>query len=272
MEDLFNKDCSRLLKKKLWLFDMDGTIYNEDNLFDGTLQLLNKIIDLGGKYIFITNNSSKSVNDYIEKIKRMNIKCNYTNFYTSTQATINLLKSKHHNAKIYAQGTKSFIKELKNSGLNIYEDVSNVDIVLVGFDTELTSEKLKKTCEILNQDVMFYATNPDLACPVSFGFIPDCGSICEMIYNATGKRPTFIGKPNSTMVDFIRNENKYTNDETIIVGDRLYTDILTGINSNIDSICVLTGESKFDDIVNSQIKPTFVLNSVLDIYNCLNIK
>ena len=150
------------------------------------------------------------------------------------------------------------------------EDVETVDVVLVGFDMELTTEKLRKTCEILTkQGVIFLATNPDFVCPVSFGFIPDCGSICGMIKNATKKEPTYIGKPEPTMVNIVREKFSASPEETVVIGDRLYTDIATGLNAGVTSICVLTGEATVKDIEMGDIKPTFTFKNVREIEKIL---
>lgn len=273
MNDYFGKDASELKNKKLWLFDMDGTIYEEERVFDGTLDLLQSITDHGGKYVFITNNSSKSVTDYVKKVNRLGIPGDESNFFTSAQATILYLKQNHPEAKVYCQGTKSLVKELADAGIDVTETVSAVDVVLVGFDMELTTEKVRTTCEILStQDVTYVATNPDWVCPVSFGFIPDCGSICQMIKNATGKWPIFIGKPEPTMVDIVRAKEHRFAEETVVVGDRLYTDIATGLNAGITAVCVLTGEATVEEIKNGDIKPTLTFNSVRDIFGCVSGK
>ena len=265
-QDYFGKDVD-FRKKHLWLFDMDGTIYEEETVFDGTLELLEIIKEHGGRYVFITNNSSKSVTDYIKKVNRLGIPATEDNFFTSAQATVLWLKKNCPEAKVYCQGTKSLVKELSTAGIDVTEDVERVDVVLVGFDMELTTEKCRKTCEILStQDITYIATNPDWVCPVSFGFIPDCGSICGMIKNATGKWPTFIGKPEPTMVKIVMEKFGYKADETVVVGDRLYTDIATGLNAGITAICVLTGEATVDEIYRENIKPNFTFNSIKDIY------
>lgn len=272
MIDYFGMDASILKDKKLWLFDMDGTIYEENRLFDGTLDLLNSISDNDGRYIFITNNSSKSVVDYISKVTNLGITANADNFFTSAQATIIWIKKHFPSAKVYCQGTKSLISELRQAGICVTEQVEKVDIVLVGFDTELTSKKIRNTCEILSsQNPVYIATNPDWVCPSSFGFIPDCGSICEMIKNATKKWPTFIGKPESTMVNIVREKFGYTPDETVVVGDRLYTDISTGLNAGVTAVCVLTGEATVDEIENGTIKPSYTFVSVKELCNIIKI-
>lgn len=264
--DYFGKEVD-LTGKKLWLFDMDGTIYEEETLFDGTLDLLQAIDEQGGSYVFITNNSSKSVTDYIKKVNKLGIKADINNFFTSAQATILYLKKNYPNVRVYCQGTKSLVKELTDAGVDVTEEVESVDVVLVGFDLELTTAKLRKTCEILStQDVVFLATNPDLVCPVVFGFIPDCGSICGMITNATRKSPTYIGKPEPTMVDIVRDKFGAGIEETVVVGDRLYTDIATGLNAGVTAICVLTGEATADEIQSGSIKPTYTIRNIRDIW------
>ena len=119
------------------------------------------------------------------------------------------------------------------------------------------------------QDVEYIATNPDLVCPVSFGYVPDCGSVAIMLKNATGKYPTFIGKPESTMINFVMKKYGYTKEETAVIGDRLYTDILSAINADVTSICVLSGEATVDDIVNGDIKPTFTISDIMEVYNII---
>ena len=272
MKDYFGKDISELKEKKLWLFDMDGTIYEEDRVFDGTLDLLEAIVNRGGRYVFITNNSSKSVNDYVNKVTKMGIKAEVENFFTSAQATILYLKQNCPNAKVYCQGTKSLVNELRQNGINVTECVEKVDVVLVGFDMELTTAKLRNTCEILStQKVTYIATNPDWVCPVSFGFIPDCGSICSMIKNATGKWPVFIGKPEPTMVYKAMEKYGFSAKDTVVVGDRLYTDIATGLNAGVTAICVLTGEATTDEIEQGEIKPTFTVDNVRSIEKTLAV-
>ena len=270
MNDYFGSDASELRNKKLWLFDMDGTIYEEDRVFDGTLDLLQRIVAGGGSYVFITNNSSKSAVDYIAKVNRLGIPGAEENFFTSAQATILYLKERHPKAKVYCQGTKSLVNELKAASINVTEEVEPVDVVLVGFDMELTTAKLRKTCEILStQDVIYIATNPDWVCPASFGFIPDCGSICQMIKNATKKWPLFIGKPEPTMVNIVMEKFGVKDEETVVVGDRLYTDIATGLNAGVTAVCVLTGEATVEEIENGNIKPTLTFESVKEVLGVL---
>ena len=272
MKDILGKDTSLLKEKKLFLFDMDGTIYRDNVLFDGTRQLLNTIRENGGNYVFITNNSSFSVNAYIDKMASFNIQTNADCFFTSTQAAIWMLRRDFPSQKIYCQGTKAMLDELTYAGIQVTSDIEDdIAAILIGFDTELTSEKLWKSCQILGRAIPYFATNPDLCCPVCFGYIPDCGSICKMLEYCTGRRPIYIGKPEAVMVDLVCEKFKRKKEETIVIGDRLYTDIAVAINAQVMSICVLTGEASLQSIKEKKddILPTFVLNSVKDIYYAL---
>lgn len=261
--DVFGKDCAKLKDKKLYLFDMDGTIYLGNILFDGVKELLDEITKNGARFMFITNNSARSVKDYVKKVSGMGIPVNEDHFFTSVHALIKLLKENFDAKKIYAQGTKSFIKELKKNRLNIVTKFDkNAECVVVGFDPEFTGEKIKNTCKMLGKNIPYYATNPDWTCPVEFGYIPDCGSMCFGIEKATGKAPVFIGKPQPTMIYEAMKTCGVTKEQTVVVGDRIYTDIASGYNAGVDTVLVLSGEATIKDYNESDIKPTFVLNTV----------
>lgn len=270
MLDYTGKSADKLKEKTLYLLDMDGTIYNENQIFDGTLEFLEEIKRRGGQYVFITNNSSKSVEDYVQKVRAMGIKAEYENFYTSGQATAMYLKENYPNQVVYCMGTKSLIKELREAGIEVVTEVDErAGVVLLGFDTENTSEKIRNTCIMLGRDVAYLATNPDLVCPVSFGYIPDCGSMSIMLKNATGKEPFFIGKPEPIMVNCVLKKLNCKREDAVIVGDRLYTDIKTGENAKVDTICVLSGEASMEDILQGEVKPTYIFKSVKEIYEGL---
>ena len=269
-KDFFGEDASSLRDKKLFLFDMDGTIYEEERLFEGTIDLLSRICQIGGQYYFITNNSSKSVQDYVEKVNRMGIPADRDNFFTSSQATILYLKENHAGKCVYCQGTKSLVKELVDEGLDVVTEYSDrAEVILVGYDTELTTQKMHDTCRMLLKDLPYIATNPDYVCPMSFGFVPDCGSMCMMYKNATGREPIFIGKPEPTMIDIVREKTGYSKEETVVIGDRLYTDIASGINAGVTTVCVLSGEATAQDIQNGEIKPAYTLGSVKELLKIL---
>lgn len=267
MNDYFGKNADALREKKLFLFDMDGTVYLENTLFDGVKKLLGDIVTAGGTYVFITNNSSKSVDDYVQKMQTLGVSVTEDNFFTSTQAAVTILKETAGDGLIYAQGTGSFIAELRGGGLSVTEGYDETaQAILVGFDTELTGEKMRTTCKMLSKcDVPYYATNPDWVCPVDFGYVPDCGSMCFGYEKATGRKPRFIGKPEPLMIECAMRKFGVSRAQTAVLGDRLYTDIASGVNAGVDTVCVLSGEVTLSDIRESDIKPTYVFRGVWDI-------
>ena len=132
----------------------------------------------------------------------------------------------------------------------------------MGFDTELTFQKLEDACILLGQGVPYIATNPDWVCPTSYGFVPDCGSVCEMLYRATGRRPVVIGKPEPLMPQLAMLEAGVSTQETLLIGDRVYTDIASGANALVDTLLVLSGETKEEDLPEACPQPSFVLPDV----------
>ena len=256
---------SQLKQCKLFLLDMDGTIYLDNDLFEGVTEFLDYIKSIGGTYMFLTNNSSKSVDKYIEKLASLGIPSVADDFLTSTNATVLHLKHLNHH-KIYAFGTTSFKEQLRDSGLPITDKLEDdIDCLCMGFDTELTFQKLEDACILLNRGVDYIATNPDWVCPTWYGSVPDCGSVSEMLYNATKRRPKFIGKPEPTMALLAMEKTGYTKEETALIGDRLYTDIACGVNAGVHSIFVLSGEGTMEDLEKSDVKPRYIYPHIKDI-------
>ena len=195
-------DKSIIKNIDMFLLDMDGTIYLDDDVFDGAIEAINKMKSLNKKYIFLTNNSSKNKQDYINKLKKLNFSCEEENIFTSGMAMGMYLNEHYPNKKVYLVGTNALRKELENYHINLVED--NPDIVLVGFDRELTYQKLEKACEYIDNGAIFLATNTDFVCPIkNHRYIPDCGSICYLITQATKKSPKYIGKPEPDMVNIL---------------------------------------------------------------------
>lgn len=262
-----------LKDKKLFLLDMDGTIYLDDYLFDGVLDFLAKIKSKGGRYIFMTNNSSKSVSAYIEKLNKLGIDSTADDFMTSVDATIEFLKDRYgdeaYKKLIYIMGTESFIKQMKDEGFNVTTNEDpNIRVILCGFDRELTYKKLEDVCKMLSdkeRKIDYFATNPDWVCPTDFGYVPDCGSMCQMIEIATGKKPYFIGKPQPDMALLSMKKTGFKPEETLVVGDRLYTDIACGENANIDTCFVLSGEGTMEDLQKYNVKPTYILDNIEEV-------
>ena len=265
-------DQKDLLKRtKLFLFDMDGTLYLGDRLYDFTLELLDTIRSTGRRYLFMTNNSSKSVEDYIKKLKKLGISSTREDFITSSQATAYYLKQHYPDHRLYVCGTQSLKIELMMEGFEITENLADVDCIVMGFDTELTFKKLEDVSRLLltRESLPYIATNPDYVCPTEFGSVPDCGSVCDMIYNATGKRPVVIGKPSPLMPQLAMDRLGFSKEETAVVGDRIYTDIKSGLNAGITGILVLSGETTREILENSVEKPHLVLPDASEIMKAI---
>ncbi len=257
------------LKDKLFfLLDMDGTIYLDNDLFDGTIDFLNAVKEKGGRYLFVTNNSSKSTDAYVKKLKTIGIEASEEDFLTSTDATILYIKQKYQGRKFYCFGTASFYEQLKQAGIDVTTELAdNIDGIVMGNDNELNFKKLEDACKLLLNDIIYIATNPDWVCPTSFGYVPDCGSVAEMLWRATGKRPHFIGKPRPEMLTLAMEKFGYSKEESVMIGDRVYTDIASGFNAGIDTIFVLSGEGTREDAKNSDTPPTYIFQGIKEVFN-----
>lgn len=260
-----------LKDKRLFLLDMDGTIYLDHDLFDGTLDFLEYVKKIGGKAMYLTNNSSKSVDKYIEKLSSMGITAKKDEFTTSAQATALYLKKTHPDDLLYVFGTKALKDELVQYGLNITDTLCDeIKCLVMGFDTELTFQKLEDACILLNRGVDYIATNPDWVCPTWYGSVPDCGSVASMLYNATKRKPKFIGKPEPTMIELAIEQTGFKKEQAIILGDRLYTDIASGSNAGIDTALMLSGESTMEDVENFDgMKPTYIFDNIRQFFETI---
>lgn len=257
----------RIKDIKLFLFDMDGTLYLGDQLYSFTKELLASIKGKGARYLFMTNNSSKSVNAYIQKLAKLGIEAAKEDFITSSQATAYYLKKYHSGQKLYVCGTKSLIEELEGEGFETTTDINEVDCIVMGYDTELTYQKLWDVSYLLltRKDIPYIATNPDLVCPTEFGSVPDCGSFCIGIKNATGRDPVVIGKPTPLMPQLAMDKWGVAPENTAVIGDRIYTDIKSGLNAGALSILVMSGETTKAILDASEEKPHIVMDDAGEI-------
>ncbi len=257
-------------RKKLYLLDMDGTLYLGDRLFDDTLPFLQALKDHGARPVYLTNNSSRGVQAYVDKLARLGIQAGVEDFFTSTDATCAWLRRRYDGTGIYALGTASFRAQLAAEGFPVRDSLTDdIDCLLLGYDTELTYQKMVDACILINRGVLYLATNPDMVCPTEFGYVPDCGSLAQALEHATGRLPTVIGKPQPQMALLAMEKYGCTREETILVGDRLYTDIACGVSAGIDTVLVFSGEARPEDLLKSAVKPTFTAAGVGDLRQAL---
>lgn len=262
------KPLEDLKQKKLFLFDIDGTLAVGDTLYDGSAALLSYIDRIGGQAYFITNNSTKSGADYVRKFRTaFHLETTQEQFITSGFMTLRFLKEHYADRKIFVLGTASFLSELKRNGLDVTEEPEkDAACVVVAYDSELTYEKLVRVSKLLlTTEIPFYGTNPDLRCPIDFGFIPDCGAICNLITDTTDKKPLYLGKPSPEVVDLCLSLSGFTREETLVVGDRLYTDIACGINGGVDTCVVFTGEAKPADLADTPYPPDYAFPNIKEL-------
>lgn len=254
----------------LFLLDMDGTVNLGYDPIDGAKEFLCTLKEQGKNYIFLTNNSSRNANDYVEKMRSLGFPCEKENVFTSGMAAGMFLRDNKKDSLVFVCGTESLKEELKKYGVNISEDGVGADTVLLGYDTELDYKKIRIVCDLLDGGADYYATNIDMVCPIEGGrYLPDCGSFADMFENAVKRRPVFLGKPDRTMIDILAKSESVPYENIAMVGDRIYTDVKTGINAGVTSVLVLSGETTMEDYKKSDVKPDYILDSVKDIYNVI---
>ena len=253
------RDLAELKQKKLWILDMDGTVYLGDRLFPETLPFLERIRESGARYLFFTNNASRSKDTYVTRLTNMGIPVTEEDILTSGETTFQFLKKYRPGKPVYLVGTPDLEAAFKREGIELSEQA---DIVVVSFDTTLTYEKLNIACRLIREGAEFLSTHPDFNCPVEGGFIPDSGSICALVTASTGKTPRYFGKPYEEVVRMIEDHTGLNRSEMVVVGDRLYTDIAVGARNGMDSVLVLSGETKKEDLEESAVQPAFVVDNV----------
>ncbi len=239
-----------------YLLDMDGTFYLGDRLIEGSLDFLRALASKGKQAFFLTNNSSRSAAFYVNKLRRMGVADPFLRVVTSGQATARYAMKNYPGARAFLLGNRMLAEEMAGMGLGL--DSRSPDYVIVAYDTELDYEKMRAACDFVRAGLPYLATHPDYNCPTETGFAPDAGAIIAFIKASTGREPDLIiGKPNRGIVDDILAQTNREPRETAIVGDRLYTDILTGVRHGMTSVLVLSGETTAEMLDASPIRPDF---------------
>ena len=265
-----NRDVigARLEKIKMFVLDMDGTIYLGDRLFPFTPRFLERVKTAGKDFCFFTNNSSKNREAYLQKLARMGIILPPEKMMISNGVILDWLLKHHPGERCYVVGTPLLEQDFVNAGINL--DGADPDYVVLGFDTTLTYEKLSKACSFIRAGKPVFGVNPDFNCPVENGFIPDCGSIAALIKASTGVQCEFFGKPSPHTLSYLLEHTGCLPEELAVVGDRLYTDIAVADGTAVTSILVMSGETTPELLEQSEIKPDLVVRDLEELTTLLS--
>ena len=257
-------DKMELLKRtKLFVLDMDGTFYLGNQILPGAADFLKAVEKAGKQYLFFTNNSSRSPRDYMAKLEKMGCPITRDQIMTSGDVTIRYLQTHYPDKTVYLVGTPPLVESFQEAGIHPVNE--KPDIVVIGFDTTLTYEKLSNACTFIREGALFLATHLDINCPTETGFAPDIGAIIAFIEASTGRRPDIIlGKPYRGIVEEALQVTGFAKENLAMVGDRLYTDIATGVNFGMTSILVLSGETTQSMLDASEIRPSAVFGRLSD--------
>lgn len=247
---------------ELFVCDMDGTIYLSDTPIDGAAEFTEAVKNSGRRLLFFTNNASRTKSFYKEKLLRLGFgECEVL---TAGDVTISYLNTFHKGDSVFLVGTKALADEMTAAGVRLTED-DNATVVVSSFDTELTYKKLHIACDAIRNGAVYLCTHPDFNCPLKDGkMMPDSGAIAALITASTGKLPKYLGKPYAETAEAIERLTGISSRKSASIGDRLYTDIALAKNAGMLSLLVLSGETKKEDI-NESNAPTLVFNSVYDI-------
>ena len=263
--DFKNPDTALLSEKKLYIFDMDGTIYLGYNVFDFAIRFINHLRAAGKRVLFFTNNASHTTEFYVKKLTKLGFSPTPDEIMTSGDVTIEFLKRHRPGKSVYLVGTDELVDSFRANGINILTgDEDKADIVVTSFDTTLTYKKMDNSCRFIRGGAEYLSTHPDFNCPTENGFIPDSGAIAAFVTASTGKVPTYFGKPYRETIDMISEATGFGLGEMCIFGDRLYTDIAIGKKHGVTAVLVLTGETQPADVdaATPAEKPDFVFDSL----------
>ena len=248
---------------KLFLLDMDGTFYLGDRLIEGSLEFIERVRATGRDFLFLTNNSSHNAAFYVERLRRMGLEIDRRRVMTSGEATCEKLRELYPGKRAFVLGNEFLLEEFREAGIDV--DIANPEIVVIGFDTTLDYAKMRAVCDFVRAGLPYIATHPDFNCPTETGFMPDIGAIMAFIEASTGRRPDLIvGKPHTGIVEAVKRRTGLKVSELAMVGDRLYTDIETGLRSGMLSILVMSGETTEEMLAQSNTVPDLKFNRLAD--------
>ena len=253
----------QLLNKKGFICDMDGVIYHGNRILDGVADFVNWLIDNNKRFVFLTNSPERTPHELSMKLERMGLKVSPDHFYTSAMATAAFLHKQKENSTAYVIGEAALTKALYDH--KIYMNDVNPDYVVVGETRTYNFEKIEKAIELVNNGAKLIGTNPDITGPTEKGIMPATASLIAPIEIATGKKAYFVGKPNPLMLRHGLQKIDCHSEEIAFIGDRMDTDIIAGIESNVDTVLVLSGVTSLEDINKFPYCPKYILNGVGEI-------
>ena len=256
-------DLDLLRKKRGFICDMDGVIYHGNQLLPGAQVFVEWLKKESKKFLFLTNSSEKSPRELKEKLGRLGIQAEATQFYTSALATASFLASQRPNGSAYVIGEAGLINALYESGFSMNE--INPDYVVVGESRSYSYEKIERAVRLVRNGAKLIGANPDLTDKLGKDFAPATGALIAPIELASGTKAYFVGKPNPIMMRHGRKLLGCEREDTAIVGDRMDTDIIAGIHSDIDTVLVLSGVTSEEDLKLFAYHPRYVLSGVGDI-------
>jgi len=261
-----------LAAKKLFVFDMDGTIYLGGIPFDFAIRFIKNLRKNGQRVLFFTNNASHSKTFYYAKLARLGFEPGDGEIMTSGDVTAAFLTRNRPGKSVYLLGTPELWDEFNRAGVPMISDrqgkltdpEAKADIVVTSFDTTLTYEKLTVACDFIRNGAEYLSTHPDFNCPTETGFIPDSGAIAAAVTASTGVTPVYFGKPYPETAEMICEITGVSRGDMCIFGDRLYTDIATGKKHGITAALVLTGESTLADVEKAEpdMRPDMIFESL----------
>ena len=257
-------DLTKLKNKKGFICDMDGVIYHGDKLLPGVKEFVEWLHKENKNYVFLTNSSERSPRELRQKLSRMGLDVAEEHFYTSALATAKFLKSQCEGGSVYAIGEPGLINALYDAGLTM-NNISP-DYVVMGETRSLNYEMIEHATLLVRGGAKLIGTNPDITGPTEKGIVPATGALISPIEIATGKKAYYIGKPNPLMMRIgLKMLGCNSECEACIIGDRMDTDIISGIESEIDTVLVLSGVTSKEDLANYPYRPSYVLSGVGEI-------
>jgi NagD protein len=252
-----------ILSKDAFICDMDGVIYHGNRLLPGVREFVGHLQQSGKRYLFLTNSSERSPRELAQKLARLGLEVPPEHFYTSALATAAFLSTQMPGCSVYAIGEAGLLNALYEAGITM-NDV-NPDYVVIGEAKAYTYDTITKAIRLVLGGARLIGTNPDTTGPTEGGLVPACGALVAPVEVATGRKAYYLGKPNPLMMRNALRRLGATREQTVIVGDRMDTDIIAGIESDIDTVLVLTGVTAREDIGRFPYRPRHVAAGVAEL-------